>query len=76
MKAELDQICVAFLRHTAILELVMNAPNMKSLFVYQTCPPFTADNMYNLLEENFSDPGSNRREGRNCNILVRLVKNN
>lgn len=77
VKAELDQILCGLSEAHSILQLVhMNAPNMRSLFVYQTCPPFTADNMYNLLEEKFSDPVSNRREGRSCNILVRLVKNN
>ena len=75
VKAELDQ---SLSEAHSILQLVrMNAPNMRSLFVHQTHPPITADNVYDLLEAKFSHPGSNRREGRSCDdILVRLVKNN
>ena len=63
MKAELDQILCGLSEAHSILQLVrMNAPNMRSLFVHQTHPPFTADNVYDLLEAKFSDPGSNRRE--------------
>ena len=54
MKAELDQILCGLSETHNILELVRsNAPNMRSLFVYETRPPLTANYVMICWQQNF-----------------------
>lgn len=74
VKAELDQMLCGLSSTLNVLELIRdNCQQMRPLFLYDSRPPLSWENLYNLLPARMSVDGANKREREEA-VMMRWIR--